>query len=81
MAMTIKVVSKGKLKAKMLEYFREIERTKEELIVLDRNRPVLRIIPITPKKSPKDVFTSFQGKVKYKGDILESTEEEWGDLK
>lgn len=44
------VVTKGKLKAKMLEYFREVERTGETLIVTDRGREVLEVRPISPKK-------------------------------
>ena len=41
----LKTVSKSKLKAKALEYFREVERTGEELVVTDRGRPVLKIVP------------------------------------
>jgi prevent-host-death family protein len=40
------VVSKGKLKAKMLEYFREVERTGEPLIVTDHGREVLEVRPV-----------------------------------
>jgi len=43
------VVSKGKLKSKMLEYFREVERTGEPLIVTDHGQEVLEIRPV-PKK-------------------------------
>jgi antitoxin (DNA-binding transcriptional repressor) of toxin-antitoxin stability system len=44
------VVTKGKLKARMLEYFREVERTGEPLIVTDRGREVLEVRPLGPKK-------------------------------
>ncbi len=44
------VVTKGKLKAKMLEFFREVERTGEPLIVTDRGREVLEVRPIAAKK-------------------------------
>ena len=43
------VVSKGKLKAKMLEYFREVERTGVPLIVTDHGREVLEIRPVVKK--------------------------------
>ncbi|MFT4589551.1 MAG: antitoxin (DNA-binding transcriptional repressor) of toxin-antitoxin stability system, partial [Limisphaerales bacterium] len=36
----MKTVSKGKLKAKMLEYFREVEATGETLVVTDHGREV-----------------------------------------
>lgn len=38
-------VSKSKLKARALEYFRQVEETGRELIVTDRGRPVLKIVP------------------------------------
>ena len=38
-------VSKCRLKARALEYFREVERTGNELIVTDRGKPVLKIVP------------------------------------
>ncbi len=46
------LVSKAKLKAKMLEYFREVERTGEPLIVTDHGREVLEIRPVVPQKQP-----------------------------
>jgi len=46
--MVMKTVSKSRLKAKALEYFREVERTGEELILTDRGRPVLKIVPYRP---------------------------------
>ena len=74
------MVSKGTLKAKMLEYFRQVEKTKEELIVTDHHRPVLRIIPIETRQLPTDVFKQ-QGKVVYFEDINMPTDSEWGDNK
>lgn len=47
------VVSKGKLKAKMLEYFREVERTGEPLIVTDHGREVLVVKPVMPQMASK----------------------------
>ena len=40
-----KTISKSKLKAKALEYFREVERTGTELIITDHGRPVLKLVP------------------------------------
>jgi len=44
-----KTVSKSKFKPKTLEYFRQIETTGEEVIITDHGRPVLKIIPYSPK--------------------------------
>ena len=41
----METVSKSRLKAKALEYFRQIERSGEPVIVTDRGRPVLKIVP------------------------------------
>ena len=38
-------VPKSKFKPHALQYFREVERTGKTLIITDRGRPVLRIIP------------------------------------
>ena len=43
--MVMEMVSKSKLKARALEYFREVETTGRELIVTDRGKPVLKIVP------------------------------------
>ena len=74
------IVSKGELKAKMLEYFRKVEKTGEELIVTDNRVPVLKVLPIRKKKNVADVFAKIQGKVKYHEDILTPETEEWGDV-
>ena len=39
------VISKSKLKPRILEYLREVETTHREIIVTDRGRPVLKIVP------------------------------------
>jgi len=53
MKVEAKTVSKGKLKAKMLEYFREVEASGEPLIVTDRGREVLEIRPVESKERKK----------------------------
>lgn len=65
----------------MLGYFREVERTGEELIVTDNRIPVLKIVPIKGKKSFDDLFADVRGKMTYTEPLTRSTEEEWGDLK
>jgi prevent-host-death family protein len=73
-------VSKGVLKNKMLEYFRNVERTGEELIVTDHRKPVLKVVPLKKSKSLKSAFASFQGKAKYGAPITSPETEEWGKL-
>jgi antitoxin (DNA-binding transcriptional repressor) of toxin-antitoxin stability system len=75
-----KTISKSKLKARMLEVFRDLEANGGELIVTDRDRPVLRIVPIQEKKSVEEVFGQYQGKVIYNEDINAPTTDEWEAL-
>ena len=75
-----KTVSKGKLKAKMLEYFREVESSGETLIVTNNNVPVLEVRPIKKKLSPELVFADLRGKVKYHEEIEAPTQAEWRDV-
>ena len=70
-------ISKGNLKANMLRIFREIESSGEELIVTDRNRPVLRIQLNTRKRTVEEMFGDVSGKVLYREDINTPTADEW----
>lgn len=58
----MKTVSKGKLKSQMLEYFREVERTGETLIVTDHGREVLEVRPVTSKRvvTAEDVVARYR---------------------
>jgi len=42
-----RMVSKSQFKPRSLEYFRLIEETREPLIITDRGKPVLKVIPYT----------------------------------
>jgi len=42
-----KMVSKSQFKPRALQYFREVEKTGKELIISDRGKPVLKIVPYT----------------------------------
>jgi prevent-host-death family protein len=73
----METVSKSALKAKMLEYFRRIEESGEELIVTDNNEPVIRIVPIRKRRPASEVFADARGRVVYREDILSPTTDEW----
>jgi antitoxin (DNA-binding transcriptional repressor) of toxin-antitoxin stability system len=72
-------ISKSKLKAHMLEIFRELEASGKELIVTDHDRPVLRITPIKSKSTVSEVFGAVQGCVLYHEDINTPTLSEWSE--
>jgi len=73
----MKSVSKGALKAKMLEYFREVEQTGEELVVTDNNTPVLKVVPLRQRRPAAAVFADLRGRVVYREDVLAPTTDEW----
>lgn len=72
-------ISKGKLKAKMLEIFRWVEAQGVELIVTDHGKPVLKITPIKEKQGVRELFGGLQGKVAYLEDINMPTLAEWDE--
>ena len=39
------MISKSQFKPRALEYFRKVEKTGKELIISDRGKPVLKIVP------------------------------------
>lgn len=70
-------VSKSLLKGKMLEYFRQVEETGEELVVTDNGRPVVKVVPIQTRSSAAELFGDVRGRVVYHEDILAPTTDEW----
>ncbi len=70
-------VAKGKLKARMLEYFRQVQESGEELLVTDNNVPVLKVVPYRRKLRPEEAFGDLRGKVKYRGEITDPETGEW----
>lgn len=62
--MARETVSKAKLKAKMLAYFRKVEATGESLIVTDHGREVLEVRSVTPKSSTKSLMTELRALAK-----------------
>ena len=75
----MRTISKSRLKAQMLQIFREIQQSGEELVVTDHNRPVLRIQPISGDGDVKKVFGQLQGKVIFHEDPDAPTLEEWSE--
>lgn len=77
MRYTMESISKGRLKATMLEVFREIEKSGQPVIVTDRGKPVLRV---EPYRQPTDTGLAFSDlKVVYHEDILLPTDSEWSE--
>lgn len=54
-------VSKSRFKARALDYFRQVERTGKELVVTDRGKPVVKIVPYAPR--PAEALAALRGSV------------------
>lgn len=75
-----KFVSKSKFKPRALKYFREVEKTGGEIIITDRGKPVLKILPYS--EDPGSWLMSLQGSVlKYEAPTEPVSDEEWGAIK
>jgi antitoxin (DNA-binding transcriptional repressor) of toxin-antitoxin stability system len=61
----------------MLEYFREVEASGEELIVTSNGQPVLKVVPYSQESTVDQVFADVRGHIRYHADWLEPTTAEW----
>ena len=55
------VIAKSKFKPRALEYFREVEKSGKALIITDRGKPVLKIVPYSEK--PEDTLKQLRNSV------------------
>jgi antitoxin (DNA-binding transcriptional repressor) of toxin-antitoxin stability system len=74
------MISKSQFKPRALQYFREIEKTGQELIISDRGKPVLKIVPYT--ENPEDALKTLRNTVvKYEDPTEPVGLEDWEALK
>ena len=75
-----RLVSKSKFKPRSLEYFRQIEKSGEELIITDRGQPVLKILRYS--HDPAEVLKTLRNTaLKYEKATDPVGAEEWESLK
>jgi prevent-host-death family protein len=79
------IVSKSKFKPAALEYFRRVEQTGQELIISDRGKPVLKIVPYREDDARA---LAAKGRQRLKGSLLNYEDpyepvglEDWDALK
>ena len=71
----MKSISKSELKSKLLELLPHVESEKEELIVTDRGKPVVKIFRYYESPTTEESFGSIRGKVVYSEDLTTPTTE------
>lgn len=75
-----KMISKSQFKPHALKYFREVEKTGQEIIISDRGKPVLKIIPYT--ENPEEALKALRDTViKYDDPTEPVGLEDWEALK
>lgn len=65
-----RTIAAAKFKADCLSLLDEVERSRTELVVTKRGRPVARVVPLALKKSVRQ-------RAKITGDLLASVDAEW----
>ena len=74
------IISKFQFKPRALHYFREIEKTGKELVISDRGKPVLKIVPYV--ENPEEALKALRNTVINYTDPTEPVElEDWEALK
>jgi prevent-host-death family protein len=69
-------ISKSRFKARALEYFRQVENTRKPLVITDRGKPVLKLVPFS--ESPEEVLRELRNSVlKYKDPTRPVGETDW----
>lgn len=56
------MIPKSRFKPRALNYFRQVEQTGKEIIITDRGKPVLKLVPYTEK--PEAWLKPLRGSVK-----------------
>lgn len=78
--MKYRTVPKSVFKAQALQYFREVEVSGESLVITDRGKPVLRLVPFV-EDSGEELLQSLRGTVLQFQDPLEPVaEDDWETL-
>ncbi len=74
-----RTISKTRFKARALEHFREVERSGRELVITDRGRPVVKLVPF--KAEPGRALLALRESVlRYDAPTDPVGEEDWEAL-
>lgn len=75
----MKQMAAGAFKARCLAVMKKVHTTGEPVIVTRRGEPVVKVVPVEPKKN--NIFGFMTGKVEIVGDIESPIPIEWGVTK
>jgi prevent-host-death family protein len=73
-------VSKSQFKARALQYFRAVEKSRKAVVITDRGKPVLKIVPYA--EDPDEALKELRGSlVKYEDPFKPVGEADWEALR
>jgi prevent-host-death family protein len=73
-------VSKSQFKARALEYFRVVESSRKPVVITDRGKPVLKVVPFS--EDPSELLQELRGTlVKYVDPTKPAGEDDWEVLR
>ncbi len=74
------VMTKSELQTQLLEFFQEIEKSGEEVIITENERPVIRIEPIKKKLTVDEAFAGMRNSLIFHEDPDTPTIDEWDEV-
>jgi len=78
--MAVERISKSRFKARALEYLRKVQETGEPVVILDRGRPVVKVVPY--RGEAEDILRILRGSVRrYEEPTKPVALEDWELLK
>jgi prevent-host-death family protein len=69
-------IAAGEFKAKCLSLLDDVEKTRQEIVITKRGRPVARVVPIEKGKA-QPTWGRMQGTIEILGDIISPIDEKW----
>lgn len=73
-------VSKSRFKARALHYFRIVEQSRKPIVITDRGRPVVKVVPYS--ENPEEILRELRNSVvKYESPMAPVGLEDWEALK
>lgn len=78
--MVVEQVSKSRFKARALEYLRKVQQTGQPVVVLDRGRPVIKVVPY--RGEAQEILRVLRGSVRrYQEPTRPVAVEDWEALR
>jgi prevent-host-death family protein len=69
-------IGAGEFKAKCLHMLDEVQRSRTEVVITKRGRPVARLVPVE-EGEPRPLLGRMKGTIKILGDVVGPTGERW----